>query len=226
MSSQDLGGENDSKSSFPCPFKNMIAPDDLKQEALSLWDSGKVLRAWLGCEDLFPLVFSAGTPTPVQLLNDFAAVEGWKKSIEEHCQCHLGHGYRIEYAEIEHSQMGRQRLPAKLVFDQAYDLAAFIDKGRDLSRFVISLGQIRRSDARLMPWCERYPLKVLDYENDWDRLLQLLNYLKQSPTPGGVLRESDDFPVDSKFIEQHKLIIRQLLDFVLPDQEKNQETPG
>lgn len=177
---------------------------------MRLWDNGRVLRAWLGCEELFPLVIPAAALTPGQLPNDLAAVENWKNSIEQHCQCHLGHGYRVEYAVIEHSRLGRLRLPARLVFDQAYDLAAFIDKGRDVKRFAQLLGQIRRSDARLMPWCQRYPLKVLQYENDWDRLLSLLDYLKLSPVP-------DNLPVDSRFISQHKLLIGQLLDLALPE---------
>lgn len=183
---------------------------------MGLWNSGSILRAWMGCEPLFPLTIAAGTPTAKQLQNDIGAVEAWRKSIEEHCQCHLGHGYRIEYAEVSNRQLGPQRLPANLIFDQVHDLVAFIDKGRDVSRFARLLAQIRKSDIRLMPWCERSPMKVLDYEKDWNGLLAAVEYIKKNPAPHRPPGELDIPLVDDKFIEQRKLVICQLLDLVLP----------
>jgi hypothetical protein len=76
------------------------------------------------------------------------------------------------------------------------------------------LAQIRKSDPRFISWCEHYPLKVLDYEKDWDRLLTALDYFKQNPAPHGDLLALDIPLVDSKFIEQHKLVISQLLELV------------
>jgi len=193
----------------------MIAANEIEQKALRLWNSGGVLRAWLGCEELFPLTIAAGKPTAAQLLNQLPVVENWKSSIEEDCQCYSGRGYRIEYAEVNHHN-GQQRLPAKLVFDQPTDLIAFINKGSELSRFARLLGLIRQADARLMPWCEQYPLKVLAYEKGWEHILLVLDYLKENPGFRRSQLEWDIPLVDNKFIEQHKLIIDQLLDLVLP----------
>ncbi len=183
---------------------------------MGLWNSGRILRAWMGCEHLFPLTIAAGTPTAMQLQNDIGAVEAWRKSVEEHCQCHLGHGYRIEYAEVGNRQLRPQRLPANLVFDQVHDLVAFIDKGRAVSRFARLLTQIRKSDARLSSWCESYPMEVLDYEKDWNGLLAVVDCMKKNPMPHRSLGELDIPLADSKFIEQHKLVICQLLNLVLP----------
>lgn len=191
---------------------------EIKQKAMDLWNSGSVLRARLGCEKLFPLTISAGMPTAGQLQEDFAAAENWKTEIEKGCKCHGGHGYRIEYAEVDH-HLERRRWPEKLVFDQPDDLIAFIHKGRELNRFARLLGQIRQADARLLPWCEQHPLKVLEYEKEWSRMLSVLDYFKQNPALNYSRLESDVPGMDNTFIAQHKLLLSQLLDLVLPVDE-------
>lgn len=188
-----------------------------------LWDSGRVLRAWLGCEQLFPLVIPAGAPTPSQLARDSGAVLVWKRSIEEHCQCHSGHGYRIEYTETDHAHPGLCRLPERLIFDQVSDLIAFIDKGREVKRFALLLGRIRKSDPRVLPWVEQHPMKALEYGDGWEQLLLVLDYLQKNSM---LSLELNDRPMPSekhKFIQQNKLLITQLLEYVSPGEAKTRQ---
>jgi hypothetical protein len=195
----------------------VITPDEIKKKALSRWNQGKVLRSWLDIEPIFPLVISAGKPTASQLLKDFAQVRSWKSMLESHALCHAGHGYRIEYTEINHRQFGHQRLPKSIIFDSVDDLAAFIGKRGDVTRFANILKLIRQQQPELCSWVERYPLKTLAQANNWPRLLVVLDYFRTHPRPGRYLRELDVPDVDTKFIEQHKGLIKELLDIVLPD---------
>ncbi|RUM94017.1 MAG: hypothetical protein DSZ28_05380, partial [Thiothrix sp.] len=194
----------------------MITPGEIKKKAISRWNQGKVLRSWLGAELIFPLVLPAGKPTASQLLKDFAQVRSWKSMLESHALCHVGHGYRIEYTEINHRQFGRQRLPKFVIFDSVDDLAKFIGKHGDIKRFANILKLIRQQQPGLCRWVERYPLKTLAQASNWPRLLIILDYFKTHPCYGRYLRELDIPDVDTKFIEQHKGLIKELLDIVLP----------
>ena len=175
-----------------------------------------MLRSWLGVEEIFPLRLPAGKPTASQLLSDFAQVRAWKSALESRCRCHTDHGYRIEYAEINHRQFGRQRLPKFVIFESVDDLAAFIGKRGDIKRFANILKLVSRQQPDLRGWLERYPLKALTQQANWPRLLAVLDYFKSHPRPRRYLRELDIPDVDTKFIEQHKGLIRELLDIVLP----------
>jgi len=194
----------------------MITPDEVKKQALSRWNQGKVLRSWLGVETIFPLILPVGRPTARQLLKDFSQVRAWKSLLESHSLCHAGHGYRIEYTEINHRQFGHQRLPKSIIFESVDELAAFIGKRGDITRFANILKLIRQQQPRLNNWVERHPLKVLAQAPHWSRLLMVLEYFKTHPRPGQYLRELDIPDVDTKFIERYKGLIKELLDIVLP----------
>ena len=112
------------------------------------------------------------------------------------------------------------------MFDQVSDLVAFLNKGREVSRFARIVAQVKEADPRLMPWCERYPIKALELEKQVSRLLSVVDFFKQHPTPNRYLRELDIPGVDSKFVEQHKQVIGQLLDLVLPAEAIDQEITG
>ena len=204
----------------------MITAAQVKQKALRLWQNDKLLRAWLGCEALFPLVIGVGKPTATALLNDFSGVRAWKVDLEKHSQCSIGYGYRIEYVDINHRQLGKHRLPSKLVFDRPEDLIAYIKKGKEISRFSQLLGQIKNTDRKLLQWCELHPSKVLKYADDWLRLLSVVSFFKENPQPNRYIRELDIPLVDSKFIEKNKKIISQLLERVLSPSDVDQCIQG
>ena len=193
----------------------MLDPSEIRSKALRQWNNGRVLRAWLGQEEFFPFSIPLGAPTAGSLLNEFPRVGGWKESVESGGKCHTGSGYRIEYREVNHRQMGRQRLPQKAVFDEAADLIAFIGKQREFQRFARLARDIRSRFPSLKSWIEAVPLKVLEQEGSWPRLLAVLDYFIAHPRPALYLRELEIPGVDSKFIEGNKRILSELLDRLL-----------
>ena len=59
-------------------------------------------------------------------------------------------------------------------------------------------------------------MKLLNDQAAWPQLLRVCDYFCQHPQPDCYLRELEIAGVDSKFIEQHKRILRELLDLLLP----------
>jgi hypothetical protein len=65
---------------------------------------------------------------------------------------------------------------------------------------------------------KKRPLIALALGDDWPRLLQVVAWLQARPRPGIYLRQVDIPGIDSKFIEQHRSVLAQLLDLSLPAQ--------
>lgn len=204
----------------------MLDPKQIREKALRYWNSGRVLQAWLGQDGLFPLAIPVGRPDAGRLLQEFPRVGRWKASVESGGKCHTGRGYRIEYREINHRQMGRQRLPQRVVFDAPSDLIEYLGKQREFQRFARLVRDIRRRYPILRGWIERAPMRVLEQGEEWPRLLAVLDFFTATPRPGRYLRELQIHAVDSKFIEANRRILSDLLEQVLPPETLNQTVTG
>ncbi len=204
----------------------MLFPDNIKTKAQRQWDNGRLLRAWLGAEALFPWSLPLSPPRGERLLEDYAAVRVWKESIEAGCKCAGGEGYRIEHLELEHRQLGRQRLPRKVVFDTPLDLAAYLGKSRAMGDFARLSRTLRRRFPPLKEWIESQPLQVLKQAQHWPQLMAVLDWFLAHRRPDQYLRELAIPGVDSKFIEGHKQLLWDLLDRLLPAEAVNQAVTG
>jgi len=195
----------------------MIGPDEIRARALRVWDSGRALRAWLGEEGIFPLSLVVGRPGAQALMEDFPGVRAQVDALEAHSRCALGHGYRIEYTEINHRRLGRQRLPRQVVFDEPLDLIQFVGRQREFRRFARLAGAIRSARPELQDWVRSRPLRVLEQGADWPGILAVLDHFVYHRVRGRYLRELDIPGVDTKFIETHRELLGGLLERVLPE---------
>lgn len=61
------------------------------------------------------------------------------------------------------------------------------------------------------------PLQALALTRDWQRLLDVVQWLQQHPRPGIYARQIDVAGVHSKFVEAHRAVLADLLDQALPE---------
>lgn len=195
----------------------MIDPGEIRARALRVWDSGRALRAWLGEGGIFPLSLPVGRPGAQALMEDFPGVRAQVETLEAHSHCALGHGYRIEYQEINHRRLGHQRLPQRVVFDEPLDLIQFVGRQREFRRFARLAGEIRLARPELEDWVRARPLRVLEQGADWPGILAVLDYFARHPVRGRYLRELDIPGVDTKFIETRRELLSELLERTLPE---------
>ncbi len=55
----------------------------------------------------------------------------------------------------------------------------------------------------------------------WEKLLTICEYFIANPRPGQYIRQLNIHGIDTKFIEQHKPVLAELLDTVLPETAVN-----
>jgi hypothetical protein len=207
--------------------KPWTTPTDVEAQLGKLWLRGRLLAAKLGSDPgLFPLPLRLNRPDSRALADRFDDVRRWIRSLEEGSRTVRGFGYEITWDEINHRQLGRNRVPVGLAVPSEEDALALIGKRRQADRFARMAASALGSFPALGPWLGKRPHAALDCGDDWERVLAVLTWLRDRPRPGIYLRQLDIPGVDTKFIEARKGLLAELLDIVLPPDAVDRAAAG
>jgi hypothetical protein len=188
---------------------------DLRHQVLRSWEHGKILGSGMTGETLFPLRLSLRRPDAKAMGQSFEAVRAWIRELEENSRASRGFGYEIEWADINHRQLGRNRIPNRISIPTQSDALRLIGKEREGRRFK-ELAQITiEKFPALAQWVSRRPFVLIDHAQDWPRVLDVLAWFRSHPRSNLYLRQVDIPSVDTKFIEARKALLCELLDRVL-----------
>lgn len=127
-----------------------------------------------------------------------------------------GYGYTIEWKTIKTKLLGTQDLPSRITFETADDYERFLQKIKEVADFRKDVAQISEKFPKLQHWIEKYPQKVIENSEDWADIGKVLDYFLKNPQPQLYIRELP-IEVHTKFIEQHKALIGELLDIVIKE---------
>lgn len=190
------------------------------------WDRGDLLRDCCGDfssdsgrnspdatrlgSDRFPLRVPLKGPRASDLTENFQEIRDWVNRLNQRAA-----PWRIEWTDVRNRVQGSQRLPVAVWFDSLNQILRWLGKERDAQRFKRLAGQIHDQCPALTDWVRRYPLRVLDLAEDWDRLLSVVKWLQAHPRPAIYLRQVDIAGVHTKFIESHRSVLIELLDRAL-----------
>jgi len=190
-------------------------PGELRDQVERVWKRGRILSARITGETLFPLKLSMVCPKARVMGQSFDAVRGWIRELEDNSRSCKGFGYDIEWAEINHRQLGRNRMPGRVSVPTEADALRLIGKEREGRRFrelaEVTIGRF----PALASWVSRRPFVLLDHAQDWPLILGVLAWFRDHPRSNLYLRQVDIPGVDTKFIEARKPLFCDLLDIVL-----------
>lgn len=186
---------------------------DIRKKLERKWEKGDFLSARLKKESLVRRI-PLKKPGTKDWVEKYDATRRW---IDALVAAGKKNAFEIEFQEIVHRQLGRNRFPQAVVFDSDESLFKFIGKLGSVYRFDVLSELILGDFPELKPWLEKRPLVALENDNNWPRLLAVLAFLKQTFRPGIYVRQLEVAEVDTKFIEKHKKLLSELLDMVLPE---------
>lgn len=187
-------------------------PADLRAQVQKLWDKGLLLASLAGGEALFPRRLTLKGPSTAELSERFDTVRAWIAELRRDD----GRHYRVVMREVRHRQLGANAVPDEVWIDSLDAALALIGKSREARRFSGLLETTRQCQPALLPWLQRRPLKALELAVDWPLLLEVAAWLQAHPRPGVYLRQVDIPGVHSKFIENQRGVLAELLDLILP----------
>ncbi len=190
---------------------NWTTPSVLKKQVRRFWDRGILLRAMVEEDSFFPRRLTLKSPTPSQQSEHFAEVQDWVAAM-------AGIPYiRIEWRIVQHRILGTNRLPVQAWVDTLEDALAIIGKQRAGERFAELVRLTGESQPALLTLLAKRPHQVLKLADQWPHLLVIVAWLLHNPRPGIYLRQLDLPGIHTKFIEQHRAILAEMCDLVLPE---------
>lgn len=204
----------------------MITLKELNKKARRPWTSGAFLKSWLNGEPFFPFDISIRAPSGRTLSSEFTKVRDWIAVLHNHSKTVTGRGYRLEYRTLSHQQLGQQKVPRRIVFDSQEDWLDFIGQQSVFRQFQWLVDLTRSQLPQAMPMVVNKPVKVLSYASIWELLIKVCRYFQLNPRPGRYIRQLDIPGVDTKFIENHKGILSELLMAVLGPENFDDSVTG
>jgi hypothetical protein len=212
-------------------------PSDLREQVKKLWERGDLLASvvqvgpaqksvgQVACEtgDLLPMVGETSAspfvfprrlnlkcPNATELRDRFDEARSWSKKLRE-----MPH-VRVEWREFNHRTLGANSLPESAWLDSVEAAAALLAKQKDLRVLRSLLDETRAAEPALVAWVGRRPLKALSLAANWSRLLRVVAWMKANPNPRVYLRQIDVPEVHSKFIEEQRAVLFEMIDLVAP----------
>lgn len=192
----------------------------LLHELEKMWQKGMLLQAYLDKESLFPLRLKFKSPNSKDLSNEFDTVRAWIAELQKLDK------YRIVYQTQRHRVIGENSIPCEAWVDTFDAAIALLNKRQQVMDFTQLINDTRQRAPQLIRWIKQYSLKALDTATSWTRLIDFVLWREQHPRPEIYLRQVSLPGIDSKFIEQHRLILAQLLDLTLPASQINNDAIG
>lgn len=190
---------------------NWTSPADLRAQLQRLWDRGRIPAQLVGGAELFPRRLSLKGPGSKELVERFDEVRNWIARLERETK-----HYRLVWRKVNHRVLGANAVPAEIWIDSLDDALSLIGKQRDARRLGDLAEETGNCLPQLIPWLMKRPLRALELSDEWTRLLAIVVWLREHPRPAIYLRQIDLAGVHTKLIEEHRGVLSELFDLVLP----------
>lgn len=194
-------------------------PSELRSRVQRLWERGELLSAaLLGDESLFPLEIRLKRPAARDVTERFGVVMEWVDTLRSGSRKGRGFGYELRWQAVNNRVHGSNELPVAAVIPSIEDALKLIGRQAEAKRAQALTSVILERQPPLKEWIARRPLAVLEFAEDWQRLLAVVDWFTAHPRSGLYLRQLDIAAVDTKFIEGRRALLSELLDTVLPEE--------
>ncbi|MBX0332947.1 hypothetical protein K3G39_06830 [Pontibacter sp. HSC-14F20] len=188
----------------------MITVEEIKRKADKLYP--EVLRCAVLGAPLFPKEIRANK----KLSSDFSAMSRQLAPLIAESKDRKGYGYSICYEQVKTRLHGVQDRPASIVFDTLEDYLRLTGKQRQYLAFLEDVSLILHRIPSLKAWVVQHVQHVLDHHGKWHDLLAVCDWFLQGHAPDRYYIRELPIPVHTKFIEEHKGLLRKLLDELVP----------
>ena len=199
---------------------------DIRARLEKKWARGEFLAMSVGDLPFEPLRLPLKHPTASQLTHQFDEARGWIDHLVRHAGQENKQGFEIEWREINHRALGRNRIPVAITFQTLENIHSYLGKTGAAIRYRALFHDITGRFPELAGLLTEKPLDVLRHGTVWDELLSIVSYLKENPRPMIYIRQLEIPGVDTKFIETHKAFLIRLLEAALPEHAVNKAAGG
>lgn len=193
----------------------MITPNEIKQKAEKLYSD--FLVGFLTNESFFPKQIRTNKGRKEEFVNRYESYE----NLNDNSKTNIGFGYTIVFKTINKKGEGKVPILDKIFFENEFDFLKLINRIKDFEIFKKLVNQIKIVLPQLENWILKNPLKITKYEKEWNKLIDICLYFLNDYKDEKYLRELPIESIDTKYIENNKSIIDELLHEILPEDKIN-----
>jgi hypothetical protein len=196
----------------------MINPKEIKEKVDKWWIDGTYLASILKNENYFPREVPKIKLVDVSKVHeDYQKIIKEQEALKSFSKDIKGFGYTLEWEEKNYQKIGRNKFVKRIVFETEMDFLKYLGKEKDFLKFKENINLILSEIPQLESWVVSNPTKIVEYSEKWMDLLKVCNYFMKEHVPGKYYIRELPISIHTKFIEQHKSIISNLLEFLIPD---------
>jgi len=170
------------------------------------WERGRILEYLWGGTTLFPYRLPLRGPNTHDMVDRYEAVREWIHEVSRW----QAPDVVVEWRDFKHPVLGQNQVPIALTMTSAESALRWIDKQKEANQATTAFGLIEHELPELKGWALAHPLQVLKWRRDWPRLIAVVRWAKAHPHSGLYIRQADVPGIDTKFVEQHRGILRDL----------------
>lgn len=188
----------------------MITPQEIKKQCLGWWKDFLVSETTE--ESFFPKeITRIGKILPKDILYRLSE---HKTVIAELQKSATQWGFTLEMREKNFEKIGNQTIPDRIIIPSAEVYLRILRRRNELDIFSRNWQLIHCEMPQLIDWCRCNPIRLISHDT-WMDTLNVCRYFLAHPLPNLYIRE---LPIDihTKYIEEHKDLLRSLLDTLLP----------
>lgn len=128
---------------------------------------------------------------------------------------HLGWGYTVHREQVRLRDFGNNQVPRSVTIDTLDDMLRLAKKQDEFSATRQVADRIREELPQLSDWLISSVRSIHSLAGSVEGLIRVTQFFIDHPWPDCYARQIP-VPVDTKFIDRHKAILRQWLDVLLP----------
>lgn len=173
---------------------------ELTRRAKKIYEQGDIFVAYIQNENIFPFSINLKNIKESDIKNDYTKIIQSIKKLENS-------GLPVAYKEFAFKSFGLQRLPVKIEFSDINEYLKTFKNTDSYDIFIALYNHIVIQYLSLKTLFVKKPFLVLEYSDDWDRILAVADFLLRNNHPNIYIRELNILNVDTKFVEKQKKII-------------------
>lgn len=195
----------------------MITLEEIKKKAIRIYP--QFLKSILLGQSFFPYILRSDK----NLSGDFVEMSKEISNLISGSKDRQGYGYHVTSRQVKTRSHGLQDIPEAISFNDQDDYLKFIGKSREFSQFFENVSVIRKTVPQLNSWLDENPMAVVNNNGKWIDLLKVCNWFLNHFEPVKYYIRELPISVHTKFIEENKGVLREMLDHLIPEKSKIEE---
>jgi hypothetical protein len=184
-------------------------PASIRGRLRKQWDRGTVLTQRARGDVFTPIDLRLHGPTAGELGPRYAEVDKWVRQWADQSG-----PFTVTTKVVGGRRIGANTIPDRLNIGTFDDLVDFLGTASEARRHRELLELTDQLLPQLHSWVVDKPMRALAHQEYFDKLLACVRWVVDNAGRDRYLRQIDVPGVDTKFIEQHRAIVAELVDLV------------